>query len=98
MHLEFVRFQGQIACFGLQVVRFTTEERLAEIISYHEANGVPIFNPHVYTVEEGGMKVVDQAQLAFKREADPEGLLNPGKMKGWDEPEFDARGKVTLFQ
>jgi len=98
LHLEFVRFQGEIACFGLQMVRFTSEERLAEIISYHEANGVPIFNPHVYTVEEGGMKVVDRTQLAFKREADPGGLLNPGKMKGWDDPDFDARGKVTLFQ
>jgi len=30
------------------------------------------------------MKVVDAAQLAFKRQADPLGLLNPGKMKAWE--------------
>jgi hypothetical protein len=34
------------------------------------------------------MKQVDHAQLAFKREADPEGLLNPGKMLAWDHPDL----------
>ena len=34
------------------------------------------------------MKKVDQVQLAFKREADPLGLLNPGKMLGWDDPAY----------
>jgi hypothetical protein len=27
--------------------------------------------------------VTDPAQLAFKRGAEPNGLLNPGKMRGW---------------
>ncbi len=88
MHLEFVRLGGQVCCFGLQLVRFTTEERLAEIIAIHEAAGAPIFNPHAYTLEEGGMKRVDGAQLAFKRETDPHGLLNPGKMLAWGDPEW----------
>ena len=89
MHLEFVRFGGDIACFGLQLVRYTSDERLLEIIASHERNGCPIFNPHEYTLEGGGMKKVDQTQLAFKREADPQGLLNPGKMIGWDNPAYD---------
>jgi FAD/FMN-containing dehydrogenase len=88
IHLEFVRLGGEVACFGLQLVRFTTEERLAEIIAYHEDQGCPIFNPHAFTLEEGGMKRVDRVQLAFKREADPDGLLNPGKMLGWDDPSW----------
>ena len=87
-HLEFVRFHGQIACFGLPIVRFTTEERLDQIIRHHEDHGCPIFNPHAFTLEEGGMKQVDRAQLAFKREADPLGLLNPGKMLAWDDPDY----------
>jgi hypothetical protein len=82
-HLEFIRFDGKVCCAGLPIVRFTTEERLDEIIRIHEENGCPVFNPHRYTLEEGGMKQTDAVQLAFKREADPEGLLNPGKMIAW---------------
>lgn len=89
MHLEFVRYGGQIACFGLQLVRYTTDERLLAIIDRHNQEGCPVFNPHEYTLEGGGMKKVDPLQLAFKREADPLGLLNPGKMIGWDDPAYD---------
>ncbi|MGH6944279.1 MAG: FAD-binding oxidoreductase [Geminicoccaceae bacterium] len=88
IHVEFVRFEGQIACFGLPIVQFTTENRLDEIIQFHEENGCPIFNPHAFTLEEGGMKQVDRTHLAFKRDADPRGLLNPGKMIGWDNPDY----------
>lgn len=98
-HLEFVRFDGKITCFGLPLVRFTTEERLEEIIAVHEEMGAPIFNPHRYTLEEGGMKQTDETQLAFKREADPQGLLNPGKMIAWEDPSYDYRsGKTFLFR
>jgi FAD/FMN-containing dehydrogenase len=90
MHLEFVHFAGEVACFGLQLVRYTSDARLMEIIDEHNAAGCPIFNPHDYTLEGGGMKKVDQRQLAFKREADPLNLLNPGKMRGWDDPAYDA--------
>ncbi|CUA84954.1 FAD/FMN-containing dehydrogenase [Chelatococcus sambhunathii] len=97
-HLEFVRFDGKITCFGLPLVRFTSEERLDEIIRIHEDMGVPVFNPHRYTLEEGGMKQTDAVQLAFKREADPRGLLNPGKMIAWENPDYDyTSGKTYLF-
>ncbi len=97
-HLEFVRFNGKVTCFGLSLVRYTTEARLDEIIRIHEDMGAPVFNPHRYTLEEGGMKQTDDVQLAFKREADPDGLLNPGKMIAWDDPTFDYRsGKTYLF-
>jgi FAD/FMN-containing dehydrogenase len=98
-HLEFVRFDGKVTCFGLPLVRFTTEERLEEIIAIHEEMGSPVFNPHRYTLEEGGMKRTDSVQLAFKREADPQGLLNPGKMIAWEDPAYDYRtGKTFLFR
>ena len=94
-----MRFDGKVTCFGLPLVRFTTEERLDEIIRIHEEMGAPIFNPHRYTLEEGGMKQTDALQLAFKREADPKGLLNPGKMIAWEDPDFDyATGRVYLFR
>ncbi len=97
-HLEFVRFDGNITCFGLPLVRFTTAQRLEDIMRLHEDNGCPIFNPHRYTLEEGGMKQTDEVQLAFKCEADPKGLLNPGKMIAWDDPDFDfSSDKLYLF-
>jgi FAD/FMN-containing dehydrogenase len=98
-HLEFVRFDGKVTCFGLPLVRFTTEERLEEIMRIHDDMGAPIFNPHRYTLEEGGMKQTDAVQLAFKREADPQGLLNPGKMIAWEDPDYDyTSGKTFLFR
>jgi FAD/FMN-containing dehydrogenase len=98
-HLEFVRFDGKVTAFGLPLVRFTSEARLEDIMRIHEEMGAPIFNPHRYTLEEGGMKQTDEVQLAFKREADPQGLLNPGKMIAWEDPAYDyASGKTYLFR
>jgi FAD/FMN-containing dehydrogenase len=98
-HLEFVRFDGKVTCFGLPIVKYTSDERLDEIMAIHEGMGAPIFNPHRVTLEEGGMKQTDAAQLAFKREADPQGLLNPGKMIAWEDPNYDFKsGKNFLFK
>ncbi|MEJ1965505.1 MAG: FAD-binding oxidoreductase [Gammaproteobacteria bacterium] len=82
-HLEFFRSGAGVGCAGIQLLRFTTEERLEEIMAYHEAQGCRQFNPHAYTVEDGGMKTIDLKQVAYKRISDPKGLLNPGKMRGW---------------
>ncbi len=86
-HLEFVRLQGEMYPIALQLVRFTSEERLNEIMNYHEEKGAIIFNPHTYILEDGGMKTINLEQLQFKQKVDPYGLLNPGKMKAWLERE-----------
>ena len=97
-HLEFIRFDGNIVCIGLPIVHYRSGERLDEMMKIYEDNGCPTFNAHRYTLEEGGMKQTDAVQLAFKREADPKGLLNPGKMIAWENPDFDMRSdKVYLF-
>ncbi|MGL4439630.1 MAG: FAD-binding oxidoreductase [Bosea sp. (in: a-proteobacteria)] len=81
-HCEFIRFGGRMTCSALPLVIYKTPERLNEIISLHEANGVFIANPHVYTLEDGSRhKRVDADQLGFKHDVDPHGLLNPGKMR-----------------
>jgi len=97
IHLEFVRLGGVVTCFGLQIVRYTSEERLQQIIDIHEDAGAPIFNPHTFTLEEGGMKRIDSLQLDFKHEADPHGLLNPGKMLGWDDPDWTPARKRSFY-
>ena len=86
MHLEFARIGGHVAAFGLQLVRFTSAERLYRIIAWLEAAGCRVADPHTFILEDGGMKTVDEAQLAFKKQNDPLGLLNPGKMKAWSQP------------
>ncbi|HHP7230400.1 MAG TPA: FAD-binding oxidoreductase [Xenococcaceae cyanobacterium] len=83
IHLEFLKAGGKAVPAGLQLVRFTTPERLQEIITYHETNGAFIANPHVYTIEDGGNKQIDWEKVAFKQQIDPYGLLNPGKMRGF---------------
>ena len=91
-HLEVIRDHGTCIFASLSLVKFTTEERLEEIVRLHEAHDCLVFNPHRYTLEEGGRQHRDEVQLAFKREADPKGLLNPGKMISWDHPDFDYQG------
>jgi len=83
-HCEFIRFGGRVTASALPVVRYTTPERLADIIGIHEEHGVMIANPHVVTLEDGGRhKRADADQLGFKHEVDPQGLLNPGKMRSF---------------
>ncbi|MGL5880754.1 MAG: FAD-binding oxidoreductase [Xenococcaceae cyanobacterium] len=85
IHLEFLRAGGKAIPGGLQLMHYTTEERLNEIIRYHEENGAAIANPHTYILEDGGRKIIDPEQLQFKQTVDPYGLMNPGKMRAWWE-------------
>ncbi len=85
IHLEFLRGHGKAIPAGLQLVRYTTPERLNEIIEYHEKHGALIANPHTYILEDGGRKTIDVEQLKFKERVDPYGLMNPGKMRAWLE-------------
>ena len=42
--------------------------------------------------------ITDPAQLEFKRQTDPKGLLNPGKMIAWTHPDWvPAPGRIFLF-
>ncbi|MFN3925853.1 MAG: FAD-binding oxidoreductase [Pseudanabaenaceae cyanobacterium] len=81
MHLEFIRMQGKVIPAAIPLVHFTTVERINEIIHYWENLGVLIANPHTYILEDGGMKSIDEQQLAFKKRVDPYNLMNVGKMR-----------------
>ena len=83
-HCEFIRFGGRVTASALPVIRFSTPERLDAIMALHERHGVMIANPHVMTLEDGSRhKRADADQIGFKREVDPMGLLNPGKMRSF---------------
>ncbi|WP_096699029.1 FAD-binding oxidoreductase [Polaromonas sp. AER18D-145] len=85
MHTEFIRnMDGLLTCTALQLVKFTTEERLQEIMQIHRDNGVRINDPHVFIVEDGKAGgELSPAVLDIKRRFDPLNLLNPGKVRAW---------------
>jgi FAD/FMN-containing dehydrogenase len=88
VHLEFIRtLEGAMTCAGLQLVRYSTDERLDQIMQIHREHGVQIANPHVYIVEDGKQGQVNPAVVASKLRFDPAGLLNPGKLRGWAQRE-----------
>lgn len=80
LHFEWVRSGGEITPNALPVVRFQSEERLYEIIAYCESIGVKIFDPHTWVLDQGGRGEVGGMER-IKRENDPRGLLNPGKIR-----------------
>jgi FAD/FMN-containing dehydrogenase len=85
MHHEFSRAGGALVAFALPLVQYFDEAQLRDIMASFERDGCWNFDPHTFVLEDGGMKQVDEAQLAFKQLADPLGLMNPGKTRAWDE-------------
>ena len=82
-HLELVRQQGAQRLAALPLVRWSGEDQLDRLMNECREVGAVIFNPHVITVEDGGLGVIDGDQVAAKQRFDPAGLLNPGKLRGW---------------
>jgi len=80
-HIEFMKNgEGVVIPGAIPVVRFTTEERLNEMIAYCRSIDVFVANPHVNYLEDAGRFRADNIQLMAKQKYDPRGLLNPGKM------------------
>ncbi|MFE5319037.1 FAD-binding oxidoreductase [Paenibacillus sp. NPDC056579] len=79
LHFEWIRNGGKLTPSSLPIIKYTTEERLYEIIRYFESIGVKIFDPHTWVLDNGGRGEVGSMQRR-KRENDPLGLLNPGKI------------------
>jgi FAD/FMN-containing dehydrogenase len=84
-HLEAVRQQGAARLACLPLLRWRGKEDLRALLDDCRNLGALVFNPHALTVEDGGLGVVDGDQVAAKAAYDPEGLLNPGKLRGWLE-------------
>lgn len=84
-HHETARMGGEVHFLALPIVRWTSKQRMYEIIAELEAEGCAIYDPHAITIEDGGMKAIDATQIDFKKEADPHGLMNPGKTRGWTQ-------------
>lgn len=75
-HVELLRSGGHVACAALPLVRFSTPERLADIVTAHRTAGAVILDDAA-PVDAGHPDRLTEAQRALKAEADPAGLLNP---------------------
>tara|TARA_Y100001968_G_scaffold281155_1_gene278237 strand:+ start:1809 stop:3146 length:1338 start_codon:yes stop_codon:yes gene_type:complete len=82
-HLEAVRQNGSQRLAALPIVRWENEDSLQSLLRDCQNLGAINFNPHVITVEDGGLGIIDGDQVSAKKKYDPEGLLNPGKLRGW---------------
>ncbi len=93
-HLEFMKNgQGVVVPGSIPVVRYSTEERLNEMIDYCREIGVSVANPHVNNVEGGGRYRSDNVQLLAKYRYDPNGLLNPGKMATFEKVSLETTAR-----
>jgi len=87
-HIEFMKNgAGTMIPGSIPLVRYTTEERLNEMIDFCRSIGVGVANPHSNNVEGGGRYRADNIQLLAKYKYDPQGLLNPGKMATFHKAE-----------
>jgi FAD/FMN-containing dehydrogenase len=67
---------------GLPLIKYTTDRRLSEIMEIYRSHGVFIADPHIWMLEDSaGYKSADADLMGFKRETDPLGICNPGKMR-----------------
>ena len=82
-HLEAVMQHGAQRIAALPLVRWQGRQKLKELMNDCSKGGAILFNPHVITVEDGGLGVIDSDQVEAKRNFDPKGILNPGKLRGW---------------
>ena len=85
-HHEMARMGGHVQIFALPLVKSKGREKMYELIDELESKDhCTIYDPHSYTIEDGGMKEIDNNQIEFKKLADPYGLMNPGKTRGWND-------------
>jgi FAD/FMN-containing dehydrogenase len=85
LHLEYKRFNGYMTAEGVPLFRYQGFEQMTRLYKAFEAEGVRIANAHTFLLQNGGMKDLDAAQIAFKRSVDPQLLMNPGKVAGLDD-------------
>ena len=82
MHHEYTREKGRrCRVGGLPLIRYTTVQRLNEIMQSFENDGCVINNPHIFKLEDGGRFDPEGRKMAFRGSVDPHQLMNPGKLR-----------------
>jgi hypothetical protein len=100
-HLEFMRFRrdgvDRVLATAGPIIRFRSEERLRDMIVYCEEIGARVADPHTCYLGRSVSREVDDAVHGFKIQADPRGLLNPGKLMAHANDPFSGLGARPKF-
>jgi hypothetical protein len=101
LHLEYMRMgtgpSDRMQRGGAPLVRYTSEERLREIMAFCAEIGVGIANPHSCYLEDFHPHGDYSREYALKAEADPDGLLNPGKLRHYTGRQLAPAGGWPEF-
>jgi FAD/FMN-containing dehydrogenase len=89
--LDMKRKDGILLAQGSPYFPYIDAANLARRVEEFQALGYIAANVHTFFVRENGMKVIDEAELAFKRAMDPHNLMNRGKFTA-DEVEKPGIG------
>ena len=78
--LELFWSDGEVVAMGSPQIAFRDPRQMADLVALVQASGGVVANSHTTGVREVGIKRITPRDVAFKREMDPHGLLNPGKL------------------
>jgi len=82
--LDMKRKDGILLAQGSPFFPYVDAAHLAQKVEDFQALGYIGANVHTFFVRENGMKVIDDAEVAFKRAMDPYNLMNRGKFTSDD--------------
>ncbi len=94
MRMELLRIGGALVGGGSPYFLYESPEQMATLVREMQAAGAVVSNSHTSNVRAVGKKEITARDLAFKREVDPYGLLNPGRFEL--ESEADERFSLEL--
>jgi len=81
---------GDGVIFAPLVGMVNGRDDLDDLLAFCDDIGVAYQNPHTFFLDEQGLFADPGLLHRFKREVDPKGLLNPGKLS--DDPAATAAG------
>ncbi|KGA97576.1 FAD-linked oxidase [Alkalihalobacillus alcalophilus ATCC 27647 = CGMCC 1.3604] len=80
IHIEWLRDRGRLIPAGLPLVKYSSKERLYEVIDFFNRNGASVNDPHTYLLGAGGWNLQLESIANKKKINDPYDLLNQGKL------------------